>query len=435
LTPEAWFSDGYKKDLRELRPVFLAKGKQLIILRQRDWRFNFLQAGPRKPEAHLRLATDLLDRVLKCPDRGRMILAEAAHGLYRDFGNFESNSSTWPTLHHLYERIYAAQGLNSAARDAVLDRLGALIPAMGPPYLCGWDPQDLVAFSIVFELLDATEAAKELFLSAHLFSVLHQVYAEGAANHPFRLLVAFDDCQRIVSQSIGGGQMPTLEEYLTINRGGGIGVWLNLQTLEGVPRRVLATCGNKIMGLLDSHSDYVNFGADMGMMPEQVRWAELNLTTATFVARIADDRCRNPFPFRIPRFKVPKTVDEEEAGRSIKPLLALPTVPAKGFEHWAPHHAVEISCPTKPSAPRLSAHESAYLNLVIAQPNRPSSFYARATGLNGQRAAQVRQQLIAGGFVREHTVALGVRGRSSIILEPLEPAVEALAAAESKGTP
>ena len=53
--------------------------------------------------------------------------------------------------------------------------------------------------------------------------------------------------------------------------------------------------------------------------------------------------------------------------------------------------------------------------------------------MNGKRAAEVRRRLIDGGYLREHEVATGERGRIALVLEPFEAALDVLDDAKSKG--
>ena len=84
--------------------------------------------------------------------------------------------------------------------------------------------------------------------------------------------------------------------------------------------------------------------------------------------------------------------------------------------------------------PRLSEIELRYLKLLIDYPGEPSSRYARLAGMNGRRAAEIRQSLLQRGYVRERSVATSARGRNAIVLEPLKPALDAVAQAQAGGS-
>jgi hypothetical protein len=67
----------------------------------------------------------------------------------------------------------------------------------------------------------------------------------------------------------------------------------------------------------------------------------------------------------------------------------------------------------------LSEPEKRYLQAVIRQPGMGVTFYARAAGLNGQRAAEIRQRLVKEGYLREFELATSSKGRNAKVLGPL----------------
>jgi hypothetical protein len=139
-----------------------------------------------------------------------------------------------------------------------------------------------------------------------------------------------------------------------------------------------------------------------------------------FVGQASAGDYREPFLFKVPLLNIPPTVDDLAAANSVKALDVLPTIPAPEFANWQPHHVIEISSPSH--SPRLTETELRYLNAVVQHPGKPSSAYAKLSGVSGKTAATVRIRLVKGGFLREHSVATGGRGRTAIVLEPLSSA-------------
>ena len=80
----------------------------------------------------------------------------------------------------------------------------------------------------------------------------------------------------------------------------------------------------------------------------------------------------------------------------------------------------------KQQSPVLSDNELRFLRAVIAEPGKPVRFYCHQTRINGKRLAVIRARLVELNYLREHEVALSVRGRTSIIIEPLPRAREAV---------
>ena len=431
-----WHFEHYKEHQRNLRPFFQTLGQELVVLRSQCWRFNPLQPGPGDPRGYLPLIVDIVDRTLDLAGRGRTIFAQVCHDLWRERGVTAGVLDQCPTLHHVYERLWEMRGVNTSARDAVLDRLAAVIPGLGPAYHRGWHPTDLAGFRMVFEMGKTRPRARSLFMAAHLFSVLHHTYARGLVNQKLQLVIFIDDGQRIATESSQGGEMPTLAEYLTVDRGAGICVWLNVQSMDGIAAQLRSTFGMKIMGLLNSHADYAILAPDMAMDSLQVGWAKCNLRPGTFIGHVVDPDCPHPFVFRIPHPHIPSVVTDAEADDSLRSLERIPTVRATEFDRWEPHHVLEVRTqepPTNPApqqntaAQPLTAIERRYLKAVADDPGKPSSIYAKIARIGGKQAIAIRGRLVAGGFLREHQLATGQRGRQAIILEPLEKAFAAVA--------
>ncbi len=91
--------------------------------------------------------------------------------------------------------------------------------------------------------------------------------------------------------------------------------------------------------------------------------------------------------------------------------------------------------PMLPSVSDLSEVELRYLQAVVENPGQASAEYGKLVGLNGTRAAAVRKKLVERGFVREHRLARKAAGKPALILEPLEPARQAVGAAAKEPSP
>jgi len=407
-----WVSDNYKKQLRHLRRLLGRQGRDLIVLSASDWKFNPLQASG-DARIHLSLAIDLLCRLLDLPPRARSILRQTCDELYSKFGIWEGRVDAWPTLFDLYERVKAAPDLNEAARDAILDRLGALLAGFkAVAYRVGWKPEDLACHSIVFEMIGAPEATKRILLETTLFSLFQREVERGVVNGPLNLFIGFDDSQRSFDACgpTGGEIMP---ELAGIVRGTGKSLCVVVQTMAALSRKLIPNLGTKIFGRLGSHEDYDTLAADLGLTSQQKEWARLHLKPGMFIGQVSKGDWREPFLFNVPLPNIPTVVSDQEARDSVRALDSLPVVPATEFEKWEPYARVEIN-------QSLTDTELRFLHAVVANPGKPSSFYARAVGISGKRAIEVRQRLAA--YIREHEVATGQRGRNAIVLEPLPSA-------------
>jgi len=178
------------------------------------------------------------------------------------------------------------------------------------------------------------------------------------------------------------------------------------------------------MGRLGSHEDYQRLGADMGMNSKQLQWARLHLKPGRFVVQVAEGGWRHPFLVDVPLLKTPAVVTDAEAAKSMQVLDRLPVVPAPEFQDWDPDRVLEV-CSTQPIPdakvqPEASAPDEAelrFLRAVLNHPALPSSHYAKLAGFGAKRAIAIRKELVLGGFLREHKVATGPRGRNAIVLE------------------
>ncbi len=430
-----WFFEFSKFQFRHLVPLFALLRRQLIVLRKETIKVNPLQAGRCNLRAHQAMITDQLLHVLEVPgERSRSLLTQALNDLYGKFGNWTGNQDQWPVLPDVYQWFYDRSGANPAARQAMLDRLAALIPDLGRFYRLGWHPIDLGRESLVWELSKFPGKARQLVVGPVLFSLMQYEYEHGAFNLPFHHCIFCDDSQWLFHGRENGGHSPVLELIETI-RGCGRSLGFSLQTGSELPRRFTGNCNARIAGILNTHADWATLGADMGMTPEQIQWAKMNLRPGWFIAQLADSDWRHPFPFRIEEPKLPQVVSDLDAQATVKALSHLPVEPATEYDDWKPHHLVELSATAAPAMSPLTAAELRYVKAVMAQPGQPSRGYAKAAGLSGTEAKAIRERLVRAGFLREHLVVTGKRGRAAQILEPLPAALEAVAHMTERSNP
>jgi hypothetical protein len=402
--------------------------QSLIILRSQDWHFNPLQCFLEDASLFLVVIVDLFARVLHLPPRARLLLSEVLFRLYDRFGIWRGQRERWPTLFDLVEDIRQCPSANPAAKDALLNRFLTLLLTLKPQrvaYRRGWSPIEMAGFSIDFEMRGATEVEKQLLPGCLLATVFHQKIERGLANATLSLLVACDDAQRFVSTDAEGDGQDTapLAELASVGRSPGIGLWVDVQSLQGFSPRLLPNLANKFCGRLGSGTDYSAIAGHMSLSGEQLDYANHSLTPGFFLGQTSEGESRDVFLFTVPKIPELPPVSDAEASASCQPLRQLPVERAHEFDQWQAFPKVEIeSVEEPPPTPLLDDAESRYLREVVERAGQPSSYYARAAGINGRRAARIRAKLVALGLVRQHTVALGTRGRNSIVLQPLAEA-------------
>lgn len=426
-----WVAEMYKQQIRSLWHVFQALRQVLIILRPSDWKSNILQCGPIDSRVYLAMVVDLLVRILNLPGRSASILYQAVFVLYDKFGIWRRDSvDEWPCLFDVYEWIYDQPGLNPAARDALLDRLGSLLAALTPQCAAwrrAYHAEDLSQFSIIFEMTGAQETVKQILLEPLLFSLLHLEIQQGGFNKDLSLVAFFEDAQRFFHTGNHSGEFLPRDELAGVWRGMGKGLFLNVQSLRGMSD-IAPNLATKIMGRLGGHDDYRRLGADMGMTAEQIEYAKHNLRPGRFILQCADGDWRRPCLIEVPLVRLPSSVTKDQLAQSIAPLDAIATIPAKEYEHWQPRHMITTSIPSS----GLSGIELRFLRAIVDDPGKPSSTYTRKVRIGGKKAAEIRKKLVADGYLREHKVATQARGRTAIVLEPLDPTFAAISQVEGR---
>lgn len=432
LPSSTWLVEPYKIQFRLLLPIYQRAGKPLIILPWQNWRWNLLQCEGCDPRSHAILVSDLLVRTLDIPGRAATILRQDMHKLYVEFSVYDGNATRFPTLFHLFEFIRKQKDLNAAGRDAILDRLGAFLMVITPAcaaWTRGWTPQALSRHSIVFEMRGASESVRTLLPQSLLFSVFNSRIANGMMNCPLELLLVIDDAQRIFSdQTSSDGVITPLDEALGIVRGAGIGIWPLVQTTIGFSRRARANLAMRTFGRLGTHEDLAVMAADCGFNEEQQAYVRHSLTPGTFVGQVGLGGYTHPFIYQVPLAKLPGSVSEADIQQSQAPLRELPTEFADEFAKWSPQSSVEVTLAEQKPATSLSEIELRLLRAIVSTPGKAITFYCRTTRLNGKRLAEIRERLVSRGYLREHSLAVKARGRTSIVIEPLAPAIAAVQA-------
>jgi hypothetical protein len=431
----AWIFEPYKIQLRCLLPFFQRAGATLTVLPWQNWRWNLLQCGKRNPNQHLSVVIQLLISVLDLPGRASAILRQGLHELYNTFGVWSGQADGWPTLFHLYEWVRSKTGLNIPARDAILDRLGAFLVSLTPQcgaWTRGWDAEDLAKFSIVFEMRGASESVRRLLPQSILFNTFQARVDTGLFNGSLKLFIMFEDSQKLFddSHAVSGGEVSALDELAAVVRAAEIAFCPLAQSTVGFSRRLRPNLALKIFGRLGSHEDLATLSADCGLDAEQQAYAQHRLVPGMFVGRVGEGSWTEPFLFSAPQIKLAAGLSDVEVQSSLSPLRELPAKFDDRFAHWQLHPIAEVAKPAESATPLLSETELRFLRVLVSSPGHAVSFYCRTTRLNGKRLVEIRQRLIAQGYIREHAVVLNARGRgrSSIVIEPLAPAIEAVRA-------
>ncbi len=426
-----WVSDLYKHQIRNLRPIFKDLGQELIVLRAQDWRVNLLQPDGIEPRIHLSMVVDLLTRVLELPSRSSYIIRQACQTLYDRFHVWRGQSEEYPCLFDLYEMIRKGKGIHTESKGAILDRMSALLSALTAKcaaYRKAWTPSDLSQYSIVFEFQGTSEYQKKVLMESMLFSLMQKEVAEGSVNKKLDHCVFFDDGQRLFGErSSWSGELTPMDELAGLIRGGGKGLEVSVQSMEGLSKRLTPNLSTKIMGRLGSHSDYLRLGADMGMNREQVSWAKKNLKPGVFIVQFSEGPWREPFVVEVPHVKVQSVVSEREAADSVRVLDAIVVQPASEYENWKPDHllwAGEIRSENEkeshehtPKETTISKECLDYLQSIAGDPFQNTSERDEALSLSAWKGNKIRKELTGEGWVKPLSINPGGRGQKFKLLE------------------
>lgn len=447
-----WLFDFRKREFAVLRPHLKRVGVDLIVVPARKLRINPLQLPHAvEPADWAPRVADMLVLTLRLPERATKLIHLAVLNLYREFRCI-STSRRFPTLFDLRERIAADKEANFPAKQAVVDSLDPVLLSLGPEVLAyrrGWSTRELSERHIVFELAGVSEADKDLLLNSLVLPEFTSRVAQGVSNQRMSLFICCDEAARLVSASAGSAGMVDL---LGLVRGTGIGVDLSVQSAAAIAPGVLSNTANKFIGVCGSANDYEIVGSAMGLTGEQRRFLALHLRPGLFAGQLGDGDWRHPFLFRVPQLDLSRDsvtstgprgalleLEDSSDSRGLDDLLALPVEPASEFAAWSADKHADIfenpleSARAGAAGPILSDAEIRFLQAVVAHPGQPSSAYPKQAGIGAQQAQKARKRLVELGFLREHRVNTGGRGRASLILEPIEAATEALKAAGGTG--
>lgn len=123
-----------------------------------------------------------------------------------------------------------------------------------------------------------------------------------------------------------------------------------------------------------------------------------------------------------------KVVTDREADSSIESLKTGNVVPAQEFFGCYDIDKAKTNITKNGSSSnQLTSAELKLLRTIVEHPMRRSSEYAKLAGISPNTLLKIRPSLIKRGFIRENKLETSSRGRSAILLEPLESAKQLVA--------
>ena len=430
-----WLVDLRKKELRTLKAAFANIGIDLIIVRGRKFKINPLEVPSNvDPYEYASTIADVLVKVLNLPPRASVLVSSTIIKLYKEYNIF-TGSNKYPTLFHLFEAVKTDRTANSQSRQAILDNLEALLLAFGTEmlgYYRGWSVGELAKRHIVFELTGQPEAGKDLVLNYIVAAEFISRISKGISNRGMDLWMSIDEGQRLFAQSketagYGGNSITDLAGLV---RGTGTGLFISVLTPDDLSSRMPAITSTKIMGRCGSINEYKAAGQFMGLSTDQVFWCAHNMVQGMFVGQVSEGKWRYPFLFKVPKMQPQKPVTDSEADESLRALDCLDVEPVE-FSNWSAVDHIDVDRHTANSQAQrtvqLTDSEFRLLKAIVDNPMLPSSDYVKLARISPNTLTKLRPVFIAKGFIKEHTVDTGTRGRGKRIWEPLEAAKQAIA--------
>jgi hypothetical protein len=422
-----WLFDLRKREFSILKPTLEEIGIVLHVIRGRSLKFNPLQLplGVSVSDWLPRI-TDTLVNVLELPQRASKLLQVKLHPLYQKYGKQGES----PTLFDLFEHVKGDKESNHQARVAILDSLEPVLLSLGPRVLAyrhGWSATDLAKNKIAFELAGVSETDKNLILNSLVLAEFTSRISRGVSNPKMDLWICVDEAQRLCSSS---NHTSPIADLIGLVRGSGVGVDLSVQNASDIAPQVISNTATKILGRCGSMADYATAGRSMGLNPEQIQYAQMNLEPGLFIGQLGEGSWRHPFLFRIRPVNL-KRVAESEVSEDI-PSLDSRVVYASEFDKGADRVEFGTPIPTsKTDGVFADQREYRFCKAVVDHPMQKSSTYSRLAGISSKHAKQTREFLIENRYIREHVLESGGRGRSSLLLEALSEGIDAVREYES----
>lgn len=429
-----WLVDLRKKEFRLLKAEFANRGIDLVIVRSRKFKINPLQVPYHvDPYEYASTIADVLVKVLNLPPRASVLLSSSIIKMYKEFNIF-NGSQKYPTLFHLFEVVRNNKAANSQARQAILDNLEAILLALGTEtlgYYRGWPVHELAKLQMAFELSGQPEAGKDLVLNYLVVAELISRISQGISNRGMDLWMSIDEGQRLFSQkkeSVGHGGN-SITDLAGLVRGIGVGLFISVLTPDDLSSRIPAITSTKIMGRCGSILEYNAAGQFMGLTKEQIIWCAHNMVPGMFVGQVGDGPWRYPFLFRVPKMKQLKVVTDSQADETLKVLDSLDVEPVE-FSNWSAIERIEVKDNTvykTQKVSQLTDSEFRLLKAIVDNPMQSSSSYVKLARISPNTLKKLRLILIEKGFIAEHVMDSGSRGRSKRVWEPLDAGKQAIA--------
>lgn len=413
--PSMWLFDCQKREFSRIMPLLNQYGNTATIIPRNACINPISVPWGVEVEAWIPYLTDIIVSVCQVPPgRSTKILRIATQREFdkRKLSGLIADDAECPIVRDIYDAVHNAKNVNAAAREALLDSLGAVLSSIGNAlnYRIGWPIHELTKRKINWVLTGSTTPVQNLFVLYPLMAEFASRIARGVTLKQPSLEVFLDEGQRLLSQD--NPHTSLITQYLALIRGAGLYLTWTAPTSHRLLPDAMSVSATRWIGRCNSFSDYDLFARSMGLSREQVEWITHNLRPGLFVRQVGEQAsgARYPHVVEVPLLKLPPVTTFDD---SLGDLASLPVLSAD------PERSSKVSTRESTNTPTVIELDEGAYRLCKAIADRPllkSSVYRKLAGLGAARATRLRKQLIKDGLIRVREVD-GLVGRSSLLLE------------------
>lgn len=408
----SWIFDFYGKDnWRGMISPLKEKGKTLCVCPWQEDKTNLVHSSGLT--SFSASASDLTDCLAVSFDVKTHSLHYVRSALRRLNPSLQDNSHQYlPCLADVLAEISKS---DYKFNDSLLEKMEDICEVF-PQYTLGWNTEDLVRLSILWELTDLDREIQIFSLGRKVLaafrSAIHSKLEKG-------LLMVVDEGNRVF---ITGSK---LAETVSVVLAAKILLLICFQSLsaeggQGLSQYVLDNATTKILGRAGL-SSMEKYASGMGLNQEQKEFAKKCLRPGLFV--MLHPNYGEPFLITVPNLVLP-CVTEKEIEESKAPLRRLPAIPAETKSTKNTIHLVAQGDRSN----GLSDDEITFLKEICENPWLSASQHYERLPFSTRHAVEIKDKLINQCFIQPYEDSIGLirKGRPRLYLEPVPPAFKIL---------
>ncbi len=267
-------------------------------------------------------------------------------------------------------------------------------------------------------------------MDALILPVFQSRIARGYSNVQPDLFIYIDEGSKLIETDDA-----TISQWIGLIRGVGLSLLISNQSAVSLSQKVLSNIPN-IFIAKSSFSDLNVMASSIGLDAHQKRYLSLHLKPGLLLGRLAQSSWRYPFLFTTPLIEAPPI---DQSLNHDNNLDSLAVIAAPEFLNWEPDWArPKTIIPTQqtdgsetrpehanetPHHTNLTPDETRLVEMVIAHPCQPVSFFPTKLHMGKRKIASLRKSLIVKQMIQEQPTQTNGRGRPAILLAPTDQAL------------